>query len=204
MRFKGLQIEGPIKLPLLLSSGKVEEFELYHFKSSKEKYQILVKGDVRGKKMLMRIESACTYAHLYGSQLCDCQWQLREALKRIAENGRGILIYALDQHGRGIGFDKHIKVYMEEQRKGLDTVEAHKSLGLEDDFRDYSDIVDILKYFEVSDVELLTNNPNRIRFLKSMGFKIKRVQLEAEINKYNIRELSAKKKKLGHLLSKIK
>ncbi len=203
MRPENLQIEGPIKLPLLLVSGKVEEFEIYHFKSPQGKYQILVKGDVRGKGALTRIESACTYAHLYGSQLCDCQWQLRESLKRIAENGRGILIYAMDQHCMGVGFDNHIRVCMEEQGKDLDTIEAHKSLGLEVDARDYSDIADILRHFGISDVELLTNNPRRIRFLESEGFGVKRIPLEVEVNRFNEGDLSAKKKKLGHLLSKI-
>lgn len=197
------KIEGPIRLPLLLSSKEIAYFELYHYRSDGKKYQILVKGDIRKGDVLIRIESACTYVHLYGSQFCDCEWQLKESLKKIRESNKGIFIYALDQHGRGIGFDDHIRVYMQEQKKNLDTVEAHKSLGLEADPRDYSDIVKILKHFSVSSLKLLTNNPQRIKFLKSKGFKVKRVPLEAEINEYNIRELSVKREKMDHILPKI-
>lgn len=192
---------GPITLPLQVKGGEVKDFNLFLYSFPGQNYHVLTHGDTKENTML-RIESACTYAHLYGSQLCDCKWQLEEALKRISENGSGVFIYALDQHGRGVGLRNHILVYMQEQQKGFDTVEAHESLGLEVDVRKYEDIATILSDLEINkDIKLLTNNPRRIDFLTGKGYNIERVPLETELNQHNERELRVKKEKMGHLFS---
>ncbi len=194
---------GPIKLPLALKSGKVKDFNLFLYIFPKENYHVLTYGEISGNpNALVRIESACTYAHLYSSQLCDCEWQLKEALNKIEENGAGVFIYALDQHGRGVGLRNHILVYMQEQTKGFDTVDAHKSLGLDVDARHYDDVGEIIMDLKMDKkLRILTNNPRRLDFLTKNAFNPTRVPLETTLNKYNERELRTKKEKMGHLFS---
>ena len=189
-------------MPLKLVNNKVSDFKLSLFKFEKENYHVLEKGKVDGRtNVIVRIESACPFAHLYGSQLCDCEWQLKKALEIIDDAGAGLLIYALDQHGRGVGLENHVRVYMQEQKLGLDTVEAHLSLGLEVDARDYSDVLSILRHYHLKKIILLTNNPHRIDFLTKNGIQVTRMPLEMPLNKYNEKELRVKKEKMGHLLS---
>jgi GTP cyclohydrolase II len=204
------RIDGKFKMPCKLVDGTMQEFDLYLFSFLKENkflgpeehFHVLVAGDVSGKKdVLIRIESACTYAHLYGSQLCDCQFQLQKALKSISKNGSGVYIYCLDQHGRGLGIVNHVKVYQVEQELGLDTVEAHLYYGLPIDARNYDPIVAILNYFNVKCVKIMSNNPKRLDLFKSYGIPVKRVPHQGNLTEYNKRELKTKQEKLGHLYS---
>jgi GTP cyclohydrolase II len=198
-----LDVLGPLKLPLLLKNGNIEDFKLYFFKSPKENYHVLEMGDTRSKNnhhIFVRIESACAFAHIYGSQLCDCRWQLDRTLEIIANSGCGIIIYASDQHGRGVGLENHMKACMQQQNLGFDTVEAHKSLGLPVDARDYTDVIGILNFFGIRKLKLLTNSMVRINFLKKHGFETRRIPLETKQNKYNENSLRTKKEKMGHLL----
>jgi len=94
-------------------------------------------------------------------------------------------LYALDQHGRGVGLENHIRVYMQEQTKGYDTVDAHKSLNLPVDARNYDGIHKILLHFGIKRIKLLTNNPIRLEYFQNNGITVERVALEAPLNKYN-------------------
>ncbi|KYK26772.1 hypothetical protein AYK26_04840 [Euryarchaeota archaeon SM23-78] len=205
------RLHGKFKMPCKLVDGSIEEKFILHlftsptknkFLGDKEHFHVITLGDIKGKEnVLMRIESACTYAHLYGSQLCDCQYQLKHGLKKISDEGAGIYIYCLDQHGRGVGIDNHLKGYQVEQEKNLDTVEAHLYLGLPADARNYGPIIDILNHFEIKSVRILTNNPNRIEILKKNNIPAIRIAHEGPLTKYNKRELRTKKEKLGHMYS---
>lgn len=191
---------GPVTLPLGISESITKDFNLTLYRFDDEDFHVLRHGDTSTESPIyLRIESACTFAHLYGSRLCDCEQQLRRALKVISRE-RGILIYALDQHGRGVGLGEHVKVYEVEQT-GLDTVEAHKELGFEVDARNYQHIHTILEDLGVRRIKLLTNNPERVNFLNDKLDYVQRVPFEASLDAYNIRELMIKKEKMGHLLS---
>jgi GTP cyclohydrolase II len=205
------RIDGSFRMPCMLNNGKIEEnFRLYLFSfktknkfiGDEEHFHVITLGKVQNKSnILVRIESACTYAHLYGSQWCDCEYQAKEALRRISEEGCGLYIYCLDQHGRGTGIVNHVKAYETEQTKGLDTIEAHRALGLPDDARTYDAVLAIIGYFGIRSLRLMTNNPKRLDFLRKNGIAVDRVPLEGPLHKWNAGELRTKKEKLGHLYS---
>jgi len=191
---------GPITLPLATNNSKVVNFHLTLYRIDNRNYHVLVcNPSVPSDIVLLRIESACTFAHLYGSKLCDCEQQLKTSLSMIGNVG-GILIYALDQHGRGVGLVNHVRVYQVEQT-GIDTVEAHKTLGLQIDARHYMDALKILHDMKISKIRLLTNNPSRIDFFRNHLEHIERLPLEHPLNPYEVRELMIKKEKMGHLFS---
>src|SRR3989338_2566112 len=128
---------GPFRLPALLPNGGVEDFDVFLFRSGKEFYSVLVKGDVFGKQnVLVRVHSACSLGNVFHSQRCDCGEQLENAMGLVAKEG-GLIIYAWGQEGRGIGIEKHVLAYMK-QDEGFDTVDAFLELGLPVDKRDYS------------------------------------------------------------------
>ena len=130
---------------------------------------------------------------------CDCRFQLTESLKQIAKNGRGVIFY-LQQEGRGIGLSNKIKAYSL-QDKGLDTVEANHQLGFKDDERTYENITGMVKYLAIKKLDLMTNNPKKIKALKDMGIEVnQRIPLFSDTNKYNEKYISTKKSKLGHLI----
>lgn len=130
----------------------------------------LVMGDVKSAPPLVRIHSQCLTGDVFGSLRCDCGKQLEEALSEIAQAGRGILIYQ-QQEGRGIGLISKLLAY-EQQDRGADTVEANERLGLKSDYRDYSLAVEILRILGVSQVRLLSNNPQKISALLKGGIEI--------------------------------
>ena len=130
---------------------------------------------------------------------CDCRFQLTESLKQIANAGRGVVFY-LQQEGRGIGLSNKIKAYSL-QDKGLDTVEANHQLGFKDDERTYENIADMVKYLAIKRLDLMTNNPKKIKALEDMGIEVnQRVPIFSDTNKYNEKYISTKKSKLGHLI----
>mgnify|MGYP002701217809 FL=1 len=130
---------------------------------------------------------------------CDCRYQLTEALKQIAEIGRGVVFY-LQQEGRGIGLSNKIKAYSL-QDKGLDTVEANHHLGFKEDERTYENVAGMINFLAIKKLDLMTNNPKKIEALKSMGVEVsQRVPLFTSSNKYNEKYISTKIKKLGHLI----
>ena len=160
----------------------------------------LVKGDLGdGEAVLVRVHSECVTGDVFHSQRCDCGEQLEAALRRIHEEGRGVLVY-LQQEGRGIGLVNKIRAY-ELQDKGLDTVEANLRLGFQPDLRDYGIGVQILLDLGVRSMRILTNNPKKIVGLQGFGLRVvEQLPLTVPPNPYNRDYLAAKRDKLGHLI----
>src|SRR6516164_1757339 len=130
----------------------------------------LVMGDVHTAPPLVRIHSQCLTGDVFGSLRCDCRLQLELALRNIAKEGAGILLYE-QQEGRGIGLMAKLKAY-ELQDNGLDTVEANEKLGLEADYREYELPARVLKMLGVSQVRLMTNNPDKVAAIESAGITV--------------------------------
>lgn len=160
----------------------------------------LIKGDINSEEpVLVRVHSECLTGDSFGSQRCDCGEQLHEAMRRINESGRGVLLY-LRQEGRGIGLINKLKAY-ELQDKGLDTVEANHALGFKSDLRDYGLGAEILADLGVGKMRLMTNNPLKIKGIKGYGLEIvERVPIEMSCNERNSHYLATKMEKMGHLL----
>jgi 3,4-dihydroxy 2-butanone 4-phosphate synthase / GTP cyclohydrolase II len=184
---------------------KYGEFELFIFKSQilGEEHTAIVKGkssDLSSHTPLTRLHSECFTGDIFGSMRCDCGEQLEKSLQEIEKKGSGVVIY-LRQEGRGIGLYNKIKAY-QLQDQGMDTTEANLHLGFPVDLRDYTMAAQILKYFNISSIDLMTNNPQKIEGLTKLGLKkINRIPLETKAHKKNAPYLMAKKLKLGHLLS---
>ena len=164
----------------------------------------LVRGDVSGADpVLVRVHSECLTGDVFGSCRCDCGPQLQLALANIAEVGRGVVVYLMGHEGRGIGLTAKVEAYRL-QDGGLDTVEANLALGLPVDDRDYSIGAQILDDLGVRAVRLMTNNPAKTEGLAGYGFEItERVPLIVEPTNNNGAYLSAKRRKLGHLLPQV-
>ena len=160
----------------------------------------LVKGDVSGDEpVLVRVHSECLTGDVFESLRCDCGDQIRLAMQKISEEGRGVFLY-MRQEGRGIGFHNKLRAYAL-QDQGLDTVEANVALGFAPDLRDYGIGALILAELGLHNIRLLTNNPKKVVGLESYGLKIVEiVPLLASPNPYNIRYLETKQEKMGHLL----
>ena len=165
-----------------------------------DEHLALVLGDIATRKpVLARVHSECLTGDVFGSLRCDCGEQVMLALERIAQEGRGVLLY-MRQEGRGIGFHNKICAYAL-QDEGLDTVEANLSLGFEPDLRDYGIGAQILVDLGLNKVRLLTNNPKKVIGLEGYGLKVvETVPIIVPPNPYNRRYLETKQKKLGHLL----
>jgi len=163
-----------------------------------EEHAALVMGSWAPEEpVLVRMHSECLTGDALHSLRCDCGFQRDLALQRIAEEGKGVLVY-LRQEGRGIGLVNKIKAY-HLQDQGLDTVEANLALGFPPDLRDYGVGAQILYDLGVRKMRLLTNNPRKVRALSGFGIEIvERIPLRAGDNPHNERYLQAKKEKLGH------
>ena len=182
---------------------KYGEFKAYSYvsKISKENHLALVKGDIAdGNPVLVRVHSECLTGDVFGSMRCDCGDQLEYAMKKIAAEGRGVLLY-MRQEGRGIGLDNKMRAYSL-QDKGMDTVEANNALGFDADLRDYGTGAEILVDLGIKKLRLLTNNPQKISGIEGFGLElIERIPIQTTCNSRNIRYMKTKKEKLGHLLT---
>ncbi|HTX77046.1 MAG TPA: GTP cyclohydrolase II [Terracidiphilus sp.] len=159
----------------------------------------LVMGDVHAAPPLVRIHSQCLTGDVFGSLRCDCRLQLELALRKIAAEGAGILLYE-QQEGRGIGLMAKLKAY-ELQDKGLDTVEANVELGFAPDCRAYELPAEVLKQLGVRAVRLITNNPEKVEALQAAGIEvIERVSAEVEAQDTFAAYLKTKQEKMGHIL----
>jgi 3,4-dihydroxy 2-butanone 4-phosphate synthase/GTP cyclohydrolase II len=149
--------------------------------------------------VLVRVHSECLTGDVFGSERCDCEPQLHQALERLAKEPRAVLLY-LRQEGRGIGLAIKLRAYRL-QDQGLDTVEANVKLGFPADLRDYGIGAQILVDLGVKEIELLTNNPRKVVGLEAYGLRIaKRASIQLPANRHNRRYLATKRDKLGHLL----
>ncbi|MFQ5398795.1 MAG: GTP cyclohydrolase II [Anaerolineae bacterium] len=174
---------------------------LYHNNYDQKEHLALVMGKVNDREsVLVRVHSECFTGDTLGSLRCDCGQQLAEAMRLIAEEGRGVLIY-LRQEGRGIGLLNKLRAY-NLQDMGYDTVDANLMLGHQADARDYTVAALILADLGVSSLRLMTNNPSKMESLERLGMKVTaRVPLPPQVNRENAAYLTAKVKRMRHLLS---
>ena len=169
-----------------------------------ETHVALIKGDVSGDDpVLVRVHSQCLTGDAFGSLKCDCGNQLSRAMEMIEREKRGILLYLINQEGRGIGLPGKIKAY-KLQEHGLDTVEANLELGFDVDQRDYGIGAQIIRSLGVKKLRLITNNPTKYIALSGYGLEIaERISLEIEPSEESLLYMKTKKEKMGHLLKKI-
>ena len=182
------------------------EFVLHYFTNTidDKEHIAFVFGDVAGKAQVpVRIHSECFTGDVLGSRRCDCGEQLDKALQLISEHGFGVLIY-LRQEGRGIGLLKKLQAY-NLQDKGMDTVDANIHLGHKPDEREYTIAALMLENLQIESIQLITNNPNKIEQLRTLGVKVEgRIAIEIESNCENRAYLQTKAHKMDHLITKTK
>jgi GTP cyclohydrolase II len=191
-------VHGPARLPLEAGGHRVH-FDLFEVDFGRERYIVARLGDVTGPEpALLRIESACIFGHVFESRQCDCGWQWRTGLVRIAEAGRGLLVYAVDQDARGLGIAAHFDIYKLRQRDALDTDEVFRRLDAPWDNRDYAPVPRMLRGFGVSAIALMSNNRSRLAMLQEAGFSVTRAALQAELTVHNMSTLMLEKEDLGY------
>jgi len=168
----------------------------------KEELVALVMGDIYSTPPIVRIHSQCLTGDVFGSLRCDCRLQLELALKAIGNAGAGILLYE-EKEGRGIGLMAKLKAY-ELQDRGLDTVEANVALGFRADCREFELPAEVLKDLGVTEVRLITNNPEKVEALELAGIRvIERISAEVEPLESFERYLQTKHEKMGHILESL-
>jgi 3,4-dihydroxy 2-butanone 4-phosphate synthase/GTP cyclohydrolase II len=192
-----IQREEVIKMPT-----DYGDFDLYLYRSvtDGQHHLALVKGDVIGKpNVLVRVHSECLTGDVFGSRRCDCGPQLQQAMRQVAQEGRGVILY-MRQEGRGIGLASKIQAY-KLQEMGYDTVEANLKLGYKMDLREYGIGAQILVDLGIKTIRLLTNNPKKVVGLEGYGLEIvEQVPIRIKPNPHNARYLKTKREKLGHLI----
>ncbi|MBS1704311.1 MAG: bifunctional 3,4-dihydroxy-2-butanone-4-phosphate synthase/GTP cyclohydrolase II [Armatimonadetes bacterium] len=191
------RVAGPIDFP-----SKFGHFQIYCYepKVEREPYVAIVKGDVTtDEPVLVRMHSSCMTGDLLHSLRCDCGDQLEMALKRIEEEGRGVVVYIM-QEGRGIGLANKLRAY-ELQDQGMDTVEANEALGFRADARDYSLGAQLLVDLGIRRIRLMTNNPAKRAGIQGYGLEfVEFVPMVAPYDEHREKYLDTKRVKLGHLL----
>jgi 3,4-dihydroxy 2-butanone 4-phosphate synthase/GTP cyclohydrolase II len=181
-----------------------EDLVIHAFRDAQDvEHVALVKGNPAsaGAVPLVRLHSECVTGDALGSLRCDCGTQLHAALKAIGQADTGVLVYVRGHEGRGIGLVNKIRAY-ELQDAGLDTVDANHKLGFATDVRDWTAAAAILRDLGVGQLDLLTNNPDKVRALEARGFVVRqRIGLETPVNPFNRAYLHAKRQRMGHRLS---
>ncbi len=176
------------------------QLHLYRSLTDGQHHLALVKGDVAGKaNVLVRVHSECLTGDVFGSRRCDCGPQLHQAMRQVAAEGQGVILY-MRQEGRGIGLASKIQAYKLQER-GYDTVEANLKLGFKMDLREYGLGAQILVDLGIKTIRLLTNNPKKVVGLEGYGLEIvEQVPIRIKANPYNAKYLKTKREKLGHLV----
>jgi len=189
------------KLPTRWGNFTIKAFE---DEINKETHVALVCGDIDADEpILVRVHSQCLTGDTFSSLKCDCGSQLSRTMQMIQAEKRGVLLYLLNQEGRGIGLVDKIKAY-KLQENGFDTVEANLELGFKEDQRDYGIGAQILRSLGLKKLKIITNNPSKYIALSGYGLEIvARVPMEIEPTEENCNYMKTKKDKMGHLLEKI-
>ena len=182
-------------LPLNDAAWKISTF----ISPTGAEHAILKFGEKANSQPLVRVHSECLTGDVFGSNRCDCGAQLQEAMRLIVESGNGYIIYLRDHEGRGIGLVEKIRAYVF-QDSGQDTVQANLSIGQPVDDRTYEDAAEILHRLQISNLTLLTNNPEKIAAIKGSGISVTSAPLEVIANKHNQKYLETKRDKLNHAL----
>ena len=175
------------------------DFRMYD--TGSEGVSVICMGDLKdlGPEPLLRLHSSCRASEVFGALDCDCADQLREAMKLLAAEGRGLVVYQ-HQEGRGHGLSLKIRAVRAMENDNLDTAEAFESLGLDQDIRCYPEAVEILKQLGIASVRLISNNPRKAAFLQKHGIQTSRVNTHPNIRPENAEYLQTKNDKLGHQL----
>ncbi|NPA54904.1 MAG: GTP cyclohydrolase II [Epsilonproteobacteria bacterium] len=184
-----MQISNVANLPSKFGNFKIQSFKQGH------KEHLVIFKEPLGEEPIVRVHSECLTGDALGSLKCDCGEQLQYALEMIDKHG-GMVIY-LRQEGRDIGLFNKVNAYAL-QDNGLDTVEANHQLGFEADMRNFDIVSDILKHYNIQQIQLLTNNPKKINEIKGVTIT-KRLPIKVGENEYNKSYLETKKNKMGHL-----
>ena len=199
MRNQDIEIEKIAEANLPTETG---EFRIAGFRAKEdgEEFVALIKGELSpDEPTLARIHSQCLTGDVFRSLKCDCGPQLKAAMAKIEEAGKGVIIYQM-QEGRGIGILNKIKAYAL-QDQGADTVEANERLGFKADAREFARCAEILKSLGLHKVRIMSNNPDKIAALEKSGMEIvERVPLQVHSSKHSEEYLKTKKEKMGHLL----
>ena len=176
------------------------DFDVRIFREGDQEHLAISQGDLEGAtEVTVRVHSECLTSEVLGSLKCDCKAQLDLALRTVATEGRGVVIY-MRQEGRGIGLGNKIRAYAL-QEQGVDTVDANRLLGLEDDTRDYTAAAAMLAGLGIRSIRLMTNNPEKITGLKALGVDVvERVETIAGINDVNRNYLETKTQRMGHMI----
>lgn len=192
-----LSVEAEANLPT--RHGVFRCIVFRHAEDPTKEHVAIVSGDVSGDDTLLRIHSECLTSEVFGSLKCDCADQLDLALGRIAEAGRGIVLY-LRQEGRSIGLTNKIRAYAL-QAQGADTVDANRALNLPDDARRYDAATDMLFWLGVRSVRLMTNNPAKIDALRALGVVVReRVPVVVQAQPFSRAYLATKRTRMQHVL----
>jgi len=188
-------------LPTLTGKFKVRAYKITTPGLGVSEPIAVVVGDVEGKERIpVRVHDACFTSEVLGSTKCDCREQLEYSMDYIRKSGPGVVIY-LQQEGRGIGLANKIAAYSL-QEIGYDTVEANRKLGLPDDSRSYTAVVDILSDLKIQSIQLLTNNPRKIDCLRKLGINVtNRLPVHIPPNEDNVNYLRTKVLKMNHQIT---
>ncbi len=180
--------------PVQLDGGK---WDIATYPALKARDHVIARWGGGDIVPMVRIHSECFTGDVLGSMRCDCGPQLALSKKLIQEHGYGFIIYIRDHEGRGVGLTEKLKAYRL-QDQGLDTVEANLQLGHPIDARDWSDVLDIVATLGLRELTLLTNNPEKVAALKSVGLTVNQKNLSTQIQEFNKRYIETKRSKLGH------
>ncbi|MCZ4551029.1 3,4-dihydroxy-2-butanone-4-phosphate synthase [Gordonia rubripertincta] len=177
-------------------------FHGYAYQIGTVEYLAMVHGEVTGAAdVLVRLHSECMTGDLFASARCDCGDQLTISIRKVVESGAGVIVYMTGQEGRGIGLGRKLAAYRRQDQDGLDTVDANLAVGALVDDRDYGPAAAVLRDLQIESIELLTNNPDKVRQLRSNGVVVNKVVgIEGQATEENISYLTTKRDRMGHTM----